>query len=138
MPDGLAVRAGGWTCLLEVGFVLETMRPLPITPVTGTGPAVRGVSVVRGRPIPIVDLELLLGGTSTTEPRRLVTVTAMGRVMGLLVTEVLGVSAVSQERRAETPPLLADVARVTERLGVADGALFAVLAAARVVEEHGS
>ncbi len=143
MPEGasterLAVRAGGWTCLLEVGFVLETMRPPPITPAPGSGPAVRGVSVVRGRPIPVVDLEVLLSGTSTSAARRLVTVTAMGRVMGLLVTEVLGVRAVSAGAGDEAPPLLPGLEHVTERLGVADGALFAVLAATRVIEEHGS
>jgi purine-binding chemotaxis protein CheW len=134
----LAVRAGEWTCLLEVRFVLETMRPLPMTAVEGRGPAVRGVTVVRGRPIPVVDLEVLLGGKSTTEPGRLVAVSAMGRVMGLLVTDIIGIRGASTDEGDAAPPLLPALENVTERLGVADGALFAVLAATRVIEEHGS
>jgi purine-binding chemotaxis protein CheW len=140
LADRLAVRAGGWTCLLEVGFVLETMRPLPIAPVSGVGAAVRGVSVVRGHPVPIVDLEMLLGGKSTTPPRRLVTVAALGRTMGFLVSEVLGLRSVSLDSAAQDDALvlLPSLETVTERLGVADGALLAVLAPARLIEEHGA
>jgi purine-binding chemotaxis protein CheW len=36
------------------------MRPLPIKPIAGTPGFVRGVSIIRGAPTPVIDLKALL------------------------------------------------------------------------------
>ena len=54
------VMAGTRVCAFPLHYVAETMRPLPIQPVAGTPDCVRGVSVIRGTPTPVVDLKALL------------------------------------------------------------------------------
>ena len=53
----LIVMAGARACAIPLDYVAETMRPLPIEPVAGTPGFVRGVSVIRGAPTPVVDLK---------------------------------------------------------------------------------
>jgi purine-binding chemotaxis protein CheW len=38
------------------------LRPLPVEPLAGVPPYIRGICVLRGRPVPVVDIGLLLGG----------------------------------------------------------------------------
>ena len=56
----LVVTVGARACAIPLQHVAETMRPLPIEPVAGTPGFVRGVSVIRGAPTPVVDLRALL------------------------------------------------------------------------------
>jgi chemotaxis signal transduction protein len=56
----LVVMVGTRACAFPLHHVAETMRPLPIQPVAGTPSFVRGVSVIRGTPTPVVDLKALL------------------------------------------------------------------------------
>ena len=56
----LVVMVGARTCAFPLQHVAETMRPLPIEPIAGTPGFVRGVSVIRGVPTPVVDLKALL------------------------------------------------------------------------------
>ncbi len=54
------VMVGARACAFRLHHVAETMRPLPFKPVAGTPGFVRGVSVIRGTPTPVVDLKALL------------------------------------------------------------------------------
>ena len=56
----LVVMVGSRACAFPLHHVAETMRPLPIKPVAGTPGFVCGVSVIRGTPTPVVDLNALL------------------------------------------------------------------------------
>ena len=56
----LVVMVGARACAFPLHHVAETMRPLPIKGVAGTPGFVRGVSVIRGTPTPVVDLKALL------------------------------------------------------------------------------
>ena len=88
----LLVRAG--SCVLAVGIadVSETFRPLPIEPLQGVPPFVRGVAIIRGLATPVVDLGALLGSGGGAIGR-FVTVRAGGRQLALAVESVLGVRA---------------------------------------------
>src|SRR5205809_310773 len=55
----VAVRSGA--CALPLMHVIETMRPLPIEPMACALSFVRGISIIRGAPTPVVDLGALLG-----------------------------------------------------------------------------
>jgi purine-binding chemotaxis protein CheW len=131
----LLVRAGARVCALPVAAVVETMRPLPIAPLSGVPAYVTGVSRVRGEPVPVVHLGVFLGDPVPTAPERLVTVRAGGRTAALAVDGVLGIAAL--DRAAATRlPLVADAcAGALESLRARDEELVLVLRAARLVPE---
>jgi purine-binding chemotaxis protein CheW len=128
------VRAHGWTCALPLGEVIETLRPLPISAVAGVPSFVRGVSVVRGEPTPVVSLAALMGGTASHEPRRFVLLRVSERQVALEVDEVLGLRELSPTELGAVPPLLQGAASGhLEVLGSLDGQLLGALSSARLL-----
>jgi purine-binding chemotaxis protein CheW len=61
----LVFRAGTLLCALPLGEVIETMRPLETRPLAGTAAFVRGISVLRGVPTPVIDVARLLTGAAS-------------------------------------------------------------------------
>jgi purine-binding chemotaxis protein CheW len=120
-----------------VHHVVETMRPLPVESIAGAPEYVRGLSVVRGAAVPVVDLAALLEGHGrSTSFRRFVTVKADDRRFVLAVDKVVGVRELDATQLEELPPLLrnADADRI-EAIGVADAQLLVVLRGARTLPE---
>lgn len=131
----LLVRAGARLCGLPVAAVGETMRPLPVSPLAGAPAWVLGLSVVRGEPLPVVDLAALLGGSPEEAPGRFVTVRAGGRAAALAVAGVIGLLQLDPGG-ARTLPLVRDAcAGALESLRTLDGDLLVVLGAARLVPD---
>ncbi len=131
----LLCRVGSRLCALPFETVVETMRPLPIEPVAGMPPSVRGLSIIRGVPTPIIELGLLFAEPAR-RPRRLVTITSGGRPAGLLVDDVLGVRSIGTDGLAALPPLLRDAAGdIVSAIGALDDELLLVLQTARLVPE---
>lgn len=132
----LIVRAQHWTCALPLSEVVETMRPLPISPVAGVPPFVRGVSIVRGEPTPVISLAVLLGGTDPREAQRFILLRVPERRLALEVEEVLGLRALGDAELGAVPPLLQEAAGGhLEVLGTLDGRLLGALRAARLLPE---
>jgi purine-binding chemotaxis protein CheW len=131
----LLVRAGGRLCGLAVGSVVETMRPLPVALLAGAPAFVRGVAVVRGEPVPVVDLATLLGASEPGAIGRFVTVRAGSRPAALAVTSVLGVSRLDGGGR-ELPLVRDACAGALASLRTRDDELLVVLATARLVPEE--
>jgi purine-binding chemotaxis protein CheW len=130
----LIVRAQGWTCALPLAEVIETMRPLPISPVASVPAFVRGVSIVRGEPTPVIHLAALLGGTALNEARRFVLLRVAERWLALEVDEVLGLRGLSAAELGAVPPLLQSAAGgQLELLGTLDGQLLGALRTARLL-----
>lgn len=122
-------------CALPLEHVVETMRPLPFEPVSGTPHFVRGLAIIRGAPIPVVDAAWLLG-TEESQPSRFVTLTAGDRRIALAVSGVVGVQSIPTESLQELPPLLQDTAAdVISAIGRLDSELLLVLRSARLVPE---
>ncbi|GAA4610344.1 purine-binding chemotaxis protein CheW [Actinoplanes octamycinicus] len=94
----LVFRAGPLYCALPLGEVIETMRPLPTRPLAGTPPYVRGLTILRGEPAPVIDVTRLLTGT-TSEIDRYVAVRAGRGPVACATGPVLGVRVVEA-----TPP----------------------------------
>ncbi len=132
----LVVRAGGRICALRLTEVEETMRPLPVQPISGAPDFVSGASIVRGVPIPVVDLALLLGPQASADIARFVTLKVGNRRIALAVHEVLGVRELDSSRSEPVSPLL-DAARldIVEALGTLDRELLFVLRAAKIISE---
>jgi len=123
-------RAGAALAALPVEHVVETMRPLGTTPLASAPPYVLGAAIVRGAPVPVIDLARLLSGQSAPVSRW-ITLRTGERTAALAVGEVLGIRRAGTEH---APALVAGVATsVLDGLGVLDHDLLVVLASARVV-----
>src|ERR1700733_10802349 len=103
----LVGRVGSRLCAIPLAGVIETMRALPIEAVSGAPRGVRGLSIIRGTPTPVIDLGLVLGEVAS-RPGRLVTVKAGARVIALAVDCVVGIWAIDLEECGALPPLLRD------------------------------
>lgn len=132
----LLVRAGARLCALPVACVVETMRPLPASPLAGAPPFVRGVAIVRGEPVPVVDLAAFVGGAGASErATRWVTVRAGRRDAALAVAAVVGVAELDP-RGGRSEPLVGDAcAGAIASLRARDDDLLVVLDAARIVPD---
>ena len=106
----LLCRAGPHLCALPLEQVAEVMRPLPFEPLAGAPPFVRGVAVIRGGPVPVLDLACLLGHDKS-KVTRLITVRSGGRLLALAVGEVLGLMRDEETGRKNRVPLMRDAAQ---------------------------
>jgi purine-binding chemotaxis protein CheW len=124
------------SCALPAEHVVETMRMLPIVPVDNMPAFTRGVALIRGASVPVIDLALLLGRPAAA-PSRLITVQAGGRTAALAVDDVRGLSRLDRERFEERPSVLSEGATPFVRaLAATDQALHLVLDAARLAAYH--
>jgi len=132
----LLCRVGSVVYAVPLSHVSETMRPLPFEVISGTAPFVDGVSIIRGGPVPIVDLARLLGN-ATSEPRtRLVVVRVGERRAALSVGKVIGVHSLESGAVRELPPLLGGAsAEVIRAVGSLDAQLLLLLETSRVLPE---
>jgi purine-binding chemotaxis protein CheW len=108
----LLFRAGSALCAIPLEQVIETMRPLPIAAVAGAPPYVRGLCIIRGTAVPVVDAALLLGA-QPLQAERLITIRAGNRPVALATQAVVGIRTIAAETLAAMPPLLRDAARET-------------------------
>lgn len=129
------VRAGGRICAVAIEQVIETMRPLAIAPLSGTPAFVRGAAVIRGRPVPVVDLAAFLGSPPGAEATRLVLVRCGARAAALAVEAVLGVATLDRSAMASVPLLDGGAGGAVEALGALDRDLLVLLQSARIVPE---
>jgi purine-binding chemotaxis protein CheW len=132
LPRGnrfLVVRVRNRVCAVPLLHVVETMRPLPVESVAGVPSFVRGVSIIRGVPTPVVDLGVLLG-TLEGVARRFVTVRLGDRHVALSVDAVLGVRDLDAMATPELPALLQDASKdFIEAIGTLDSQILVVLRA---------
>ncbi len=137
-PAGAALlcRVGTRVYGIRLDQVVETMRPLPIEPLAGVPPFVLGLSILRGAPVPVIDLAGLLGTTSSMRSTRFVAVRAGDRQAVLTVESVVGVAALPERTLGALPPLVRDVpAQAIETIGNLDEGMLFVLKAARIVPD---
>ena len=105
----LVVMVGTRACAIPLHHVAETMRPLPIQPVAGTPDFVRGVSVIRGTPTPVVDLKALLENSENSPNYgRFVSLKLEERRVVIGVDSVVGLKHLDSAQLGELPPLLRD------------------------------
>lgn len=145
IPDGagsvpapmLFVRGGVHMCALALSNVVEIMRPLPIEPLAGAPDIVRGLSIIRGAPVPVVDLGGLLGSEVRSPSTRFVMIRAGERTVALSVDTVQGIREVASSQLGDMPPLLRGAhAERVDAIGALDAELFLVLNAGHLVPDE--
>ena len=133
----LLCRAGTRLCGLPLERVIETLRPLPVETVPVPSKVVDGLAIVRGEPVPVLDLGRLLGGVDGLERTRWVTLQIESRVVAVAVDEVLGVRQLDKRSLVELPPLLKHAdSELIETVGRLDAALLLVLGSGYLVPEE--
>jgi len=134
----LVVMVGTRACAFPLRHVAETMRPIPIEPIAGTPGFVRGVSVIRGLPTPVVDLKALLENSENSPSYgRFVTLKLDDRRVVIGVDSVVGLRNLDSAQLGELPPLLRDVSSgLIASFGTRDAQLLLVLRAARIVPDE--
>jgi purine-binding chemotaxis protein CheW len=112
------------------------MRPLPVEPLGQAPGFVAGLSLIRGRPTPVIDADRLLGAAGERRARaRYVTLRLGERCAALAVDAVIGVRQVDVGELGELPLLLREQNELVTALGALDHELFLVLERARLVPE---
>jgi purine-binding chemotaxis protein CheW len=135
----LVTRVGRVACAIPIEHVIETMRPLPVEPITRSGAEslalVQGLAMIRGAPVPVVDARMLLG-VPGERGARFVVVRAGERRIALVVDEVIEVRAIGSTLQSRMP-LLFDPAKheSVAAVGTLDAELLVVLDSARVLPE---
>lgn len=131
----LLCRTGAILCALPIEHVVEIMRLLPIEQIAGAPEYIRGLSVIRGAPVPVVDLGRIIGD-HVSHATRLITVKAATGTVALAVEAVVGITAIAPDAFAQWPPLLGEVATATiAAIGTLDSELMVFLRTARLVPE---
>lgn len=129
----LLCRVGSRLCAMPLAHVIETMRPLPIEAVADAPGFVRGLSIIRGAPVPVVDGAALVGADAS-EPTRFVTMKVKDRQVALAVDAVLEVRSLPAESLQDLPPLLRDAEpHIVSAIGVLDADLLLVLESGRLI-----
>jgi purine-binding chemotaxis protein CheW len=98
--QSLVFRADTHLAAIGLEHVTEVLRPLPVEPLAGVPPYVQGICVLRGRPVPVVDIGLLLGGERTTGgswAERFVGVRTGPQTAVLAVDTVVGIRDIPME-----------------------------------------
>ena len=108
---------------------------LPIEQLSGAPSYVRGLCIIRGSPVPVVDTGLLIGD-QVTRLERLVAISIGGRSVALAVEAVVGIRAIGAGASEQLPPLLRDAAvEAIAAIGTLDAELLLFLRTARIVPE---
>lgn len=135
----LMCRVGSSLAAIPLEHVAETLRPLPIGQLGGIPPFVLGVSILRGIPTPVVDLNRLLtqnSGGPASPPRRFVSLRVGQRMLALAVDDVVAVRVLTESVLTDIPPLVREIDDTClSSMGTLDAELVLVLEASRVMSE---
>lgn len=103
--SGIGFKLAGQKFVAPMGEVVEILAQPPATRLPGVQNWVRGVANVRGRLLPLIDLENFFGGTLSSRKNRRVLAIELGELYtGLIVSEVYGMQHIPvDEFRDEIP-----------------------------------
>ena len=133
--SALVFHAGSMLCALGLDDVIETMRPLGTRPLAGMPAFVRGVSIVRGVPTPVVDVARLLGGERAEVCRFVAVRTEHGTVV-FATGAVLGVRTTAAGDGSGHPGLLGAAGRLVAGVGTLDDEPVLLLQSMRVIPDE--
>lgn len=131
----LVFRAGTLLCALTLDEVIETMRPLATRRLAGSPAFVRGISVLRGVPTPVIDVARLLTGADGEIERYVAVGTERGPV-ALAVGTLLGIRATDAGPAEPHPALLGGSHRLVAGVGTFGSEPMLLLQSMRTVPDE--
>jgi purine-binding chemotaxis protein CheW len=132
----LVFRAGSLLCALRLDEVIETMRPLAVRPLAGTPAYVRGVTIMRGVPTPVIDVARLLGGEQAEVARFVAVRTERGPVAFATGT-VLGIRPAAADTSTRHATLIGGASgSLVAGVGTLDAEPLLLLQSMRVVPDE--
>lgn len=130
----LLARLGTQLYAIPLASVIECLRPLPTEVIPQAPPFITGLSVIRGAPVPVVNLGALLGMQRSARPGRFVLLRLDQRRLVLTVEDVIGVRRLNGDAFQSLPPILQSVCgEAVSAIGVRDEQLLFLLRLARIV-----
>lgn len=108
--NGIGFNLQGHRMIAPMGNVVEMLTVPEATPLPGVQPWVVGLANVRGRLLPLFDLEVFFGGKlGANKSRHRVLVIEIGELYaGLIVSEVYGMQSIADETQSEEVPEAAE------------------------------
>jgi purine-binding chemotaxis protein CheW len=134
----LFARFGDTVGAIPIERIVETMRPLPTAALANAPAFVRGLAIVRGVALPVIDGPHVIAGRPAElgDHARFVTLQLGEQHAALLVDEVVGVRRLAEDRFAALPPLAGTApAEMMRAVGAVDARLLVILDAARLVAD---
>lgn len=134
----LLCRLGTSWCALGLQGLGEVMRPQPVDPVAGLPEFLDGLAIIRGTPLPVVNLPKLLCGAASTpcDQERFVTAESDGQQLALRVDEVAGIVPLQSDIWNRLPSLWDGLqSRQLAALGSHQGQLVMLLRRANLLSE---
>ncbi len=103
--SGIGFLLAGHRFVAPMGEVVEILGQPPATRLPGVQPWVTGVANVRGRLLPLIDLESFFGGSLGARKSRRVLALELGELYsGLIVSEVFGMQHIPVDNFREKVP----------------------------------
>jgi purine-binding chemotaxis protein CheW len=99
-------RSGGQSYALETRFVHEVLRGMELTPLPGAPALLRGLTLLRGEVLPLVELGPLFGRPATRAGDVILVVGAARPELGLCVDEVEEVTSLPRDTLLAPPAAL--------------------------------
>lgn len=132
----LIFSAGGRLCAVPISQVVETMRALPLKAVADAPPFVRGLSVIRGEPVVVIDVALLIGDRPS-EAARFITVRTGKRIVAIAADVVARIFTPADDDARQMPPVLGEAASdAIAAVGRLDAELLFFLSGVQLVPEE--
>ena len=132
----LVFEARHHLCAIPAQHLVETLRPLAIEPLAPAHNFILGLSTIRDRSVPVVDVGALLGAVGNRNCARFIVLRVDARFVALAVEAVLGIRKVASQSLQDLPPLLGEAsnAHITS-IGALDRAFLLVLQAGRILSD---
>ncbi|MEJ1296126.1 MAG: chemotaxis protein CheW [Candidatus Sedimenticola sp. (ex Thyasira tokunagai)] len=135
--EGVLFLSSGIHSIAPLSEVKEILNyPPAVTSVPGTKPWMLGVANIRGNLLPLIDMQLYLGGEPTKIGRRsrVLVIDHQGLYAGLLVGDVRGIRHLTDEQGAPVPALPDSVRQYIQRAYKLEGAVWSVFSMGMLAE----
>jgi twitching motility protein PilI len=138
--EGMLFEVAGVHLVTALGEVKEILNyPPVVTPVPGTRNWMMGVANIRGNLMPIVDLQVFLGGKpiSVHSRTRVLVIDQQGIFAGLMVEEVLGIRYFPEELRAKSGSMAGRMGKFIGGAFVQEGKSWPVFSMRQLADDEG-
>jgi len=127
----LTFTLGNEEYAFRIDEIHEIIRPQRVTMIPKTEPHLRGITSLRGKIIPVIDLRRLLslnGNTVEEAKQKILILKGPKGPIGALIDRVVGVIRPSDSKIVETPPHLPEAQmRFIEGVAIVDGRFISII-----------